>query len=124
MERSGPGFNWRSQAPKQAAVSLTSVGTGSEGTENRSRKMGGDSATVVSSRGARCHGSVKAQHRRLGEKRCRKRAVLESLALGRGVASFFLSEALTLGKGGSCRPARALKTLDYCPRAKHTIEST
>ena len=61
--------------------------------------MGGDSAALVSSREARCHGSMNAQHRRLGEKRSRKRVVLEPLVLGRGAASFLLSEALTLGKG-------------------------
>ena len=55
-------------------------------TENRSRKMGGDSAAFVPSRAARCHDSMEAQPRRLGEKRSRKRVVLEPLFLGRGVA--------------------------------------
>jgi hypothetical protein len=53
---------------------------------------------------------MEAQHRRLGEKRNRKRGVLKPLVfLGRGVASILLSEALTLGQGGSCRPERAQK---------------
>ena len=51
------------------------------------------------SREARCHNSVKAPHRRLGEKRRWKRVVLDALVLGRGVAPLPLSEALTLGKG-------------------------
>lgn len=79
--------------------------------ENRSRKMGGDSAAVLPSRESRCRGSVEAQHRRLGEKRSRKRDVLEPLVFGRGVASIHLSEApdVVLGKGVSCRPERARK---------------
>jgi len=110
-------LNQRSQAPNQAGVSLTSGGTGSEGTENRNRKMAGTHRRRVFAGkrvvAGRWRPSLAGLARSVAGSDSRSIRWLG--ARGRGRLARATAEAIRHRgeRGFFCRPERARKMTDY-----------